>query len=228
MITRSSIVFEDFLSSSIAPQVMPPCLTTTPRAASFIPLQGLGSLKSSYLGRGIFLFAWFRIFLLFFPVVLRSWQVWQWKEEIATLRNMEEENTEPGCWGSTQILYTWRWWCGSYDKCAPGNVEIATLHKPVLSHRWGYKPYYHRKISDHTQKETFSGKQSWIGLSGRFKWLVVKGREGGGLRVDSTITRSNSKRQWQPRLSRINVWNSPGKAFNAAGISFYYIQNPFI
>ena len=26
MITRSSIVFEDFLSSSIAPQVMPPCL----------------------------------------------------------------------------------------------------------------------------------------------------------------------------------------------------------
>ena len=134
-------------------------LTTTPRAASFIPLQSLGSLKSSYLGRGIFLFAWFRIFLLLlFPVVLRSWQVWQWKEEIATLRNMEEENTEPGCWGSTQILYTWRWWYGSYDKCAPGNVEIATLHKPVLSHRWGYKPYYHRKISHHTQKETFSGK----------------------------------------------------------------------
>ena len=52
----------------------------------------------------------------------------------------------------------WRWWYGSYDKCAPGNVEIATLHKPALSHRWGYKPYYHRKISDHTQKETFSGK----------------------------------------------------------------------
>ena len=27
MITRSSIAFEDFLGSSIAPQVMPPCLT---------------------------------------------------------------------------------------------------------------------------------------------------------------------------------------------------------
>ena len=41
----------------------------------------------------------------------------------------------------------------------------------------------------------------------------------GGRGVDSTITRSHSKRQWQARLSRINVWNSPGKAFNA-GISF--------
>ena len=29
MITRSSIAFEDFLGSSIAPQVMPPCLTVS-------------------------------------------------------------------------------------------------------------------------------------------------------------------------------------------------------
>ena len=98
-------------------------LTTTPRAASFIPLQGLGSLKSSYLGRGIFLFAWFRIFLLLFPVVLRSWQVWQWKEEIATLRNMEEENTEPGWLGGVhkysmevvvrQLWQVCAWKCGN-------------------------------------------------------------------------------------------------------------------
>ena len=81
-------------------------LTTTPRAASFTPLQSLGSLKSSYLGRGIFLFAWFRIFLLLFPVVLRSWQVWQWKEEIATLRNMKEKNIELGWWGEyTNTVY---------------------------------------------------------------------------------------------------------------------------
>ena len=29
MITRSSIAFEDFLGSSIAPQVMPPCIKVT-------------------------------------------------------------------------------------------------------------------------------------------------------------------------------------------------------
>ena len=99
-------------------------LTTTPRAASFIPLQSLGSLKYSYHGRVVFLFAWFRIFLLLlFPVVLRSWQVWQWKEEIATLRNMEEENTEPGWLGGVhkygmevvvrQLWQVCAWKCGN-------------------------------------------------------------------------------------------------------------------
>ena len=76
-----------------------------------------------------------------------------------------------------------------------------------------------QNIRPHTKRDFF-GKSNLesvyqAALNG---WLS----RGGGResRVDSTITRSHSKRQWQPRLSRINVWNSPGKAFNA-GISFF-------
>ena len=154
-------------------------LTTTPRAASFIPLQSLGSLKSSYLGRGIFLFAWFRIFLLLFPVVLRSWQVWQWKEEIATLRNMEEENTEPGCLGggSTQILF------GGGGTAVMTSVRLEMWKLPLYtSQRWATDGDTNLTITAKYQtthkNRLFREKQSWIGLSGRFKWLVVKGGRG--------------------------------------------------
>ena len=39
MITRSSITFEDFLGSSIAPQVMPLCQTPTSRIAPLVSVE---------------------------------------------------------------------------------------------------------------------------------------------------------------------------------------------
>ena len=120
-------------------------------------------------------------------------------------------------WGSTQIQY------GGGGTAVMTSVRLEMWKLPLYtSQRWATDGDTNLTITAKYQtthkKRLFREKQSWIGLSGRFKWLVVKGGRGRG--VDSTITRSHSKRQWQPRLSRINVWNSPGKAFNA-GISFF-------
>ena len=167
-------------------------LTTTPRAASFIPLQSLGSLKSSNLGRGIFLFAWIRIFLLLFPVVLRSWQVWQWKEEIATLRNMEEENTEPGWLGGvhkyciyggggaavmTSVsvemwklpLYTSQCWATDGDTNLTITAKYQTTHKKRLFRESNLESVYQAALN------------GWLSMGGQW-WdkRVVNGRSRSG------------------------------------------------
>ena len=104
-----------------------------------------------------------------------------------------------------------RWCYGSYDKCACGKWKLPLYKSYRSAHRWGYKPYYHRKISDeHTKREFFSLRKAILGCwIGCFKWSDI--RRGG---VDCTITRPDSKRQWQAGLSWIKVWNSPGKASN--------------
>ena len=142
-------------------------------------------------------------------MVLRSWQVWQWKEEIATLRNMEEENTEPGWLGGVHkysmevvVRQLWQvcpWKCGNChftQASAEPQMGIQTLLSP-------------QNIRPHTKRDFF-GKSNLESVyqAALNSWLSRGGQES---RVDSTITRSHSKRQWQPRLSRINVWNSPGK-----------------
>ena len=91
-------------------------------------------------------------------------------------------------------LYTSQRWATDGDTNLTITAKYQTTHKKRLFRKSNLESVYQAALNG---------------------WLS----RGGGRGVDSTITRSHSKRQWQPRLSRINVWNSPGKAFNA-GISF--------
>ena len=97
----------------------------------------------------------------------------------------------------------WRWCYGSYDKCACGKWKLPLYKSHRSAHRWGYKPCYHRKISDeHTKREFFSfyKKQSWAAAESAALNGRISGGRKGGAGFDFTITRPDSKRQWQGRI----------------------------
>ena len=87
--------------------------------------------------------------------------------------------------GSTQIQY------GGGGTAVMTSVRLEMWKLPLYtSQRWATDGDTNLTITAKYQtthkKRLFREKQSWIGLSGRFKWLVVK-RGGGGLTPPSLV-----------------------------------------